>query len=160
NNVERIHISTAEEYSNELFEALIKKEISRSRETNRAYKALLIDDVQFISGKTSLAAEFSFNVDSVLCNGGKVLLTADRGPEEIQTDKRFRNRLASGVTAGVELPGKAALNAVGQSVAERLGVVVSSDHIASLAEKYSNPWLLTGAIKSASVLETIEKGDL
>ena len=75
------------------------------RNRYRKLDVLLIDDVQFISGKEATQDEF-FNTFNTLFNEGKqIVLTADRPPREIRSlAERLRSRFESGLLADLEPP--------------------------------------------------------
>ncbi len=107
----------------------------------RSADLLMIDDVQFIAGKETTQEEFLHTVDEILRHGGKLVISADRGPHALDgVEGRILSRLTQGLVADIKpadftlrrsiLGAKAALVqnvAVGEDVLDMLaGRIVSN----------------------------------
>ncbi len=85
------------------------------KESLRDIDLLVIDDMQFLQGK-SIQAEFCHLLNELIDSARQVVVAADRPPAELESlDERVRSRLKGGVTLEVESPDyelrKAILNA-------------------------------------------------
>ncbi|WP_245479659.1 chromosomal replication initiator protein DnaA, partial [Hansschlegelia zhihuaiae] len=68
------------------------------KEKLRAIDLLVIDDLQFLQGKT-VQQEFGHTLNALLDGGQQVIVAADRPPSELEgVDERLRSRLAGGLT--------------------------------------------------------------
>ncbi len=66
---------------------------------------LIIDDVQFISGKTKTQEEFFHVFNSLYEKNKQIILSSDRQPNAIpELEERLRSRLSGGMTIDVSLP--------------------------------------------------------
>ena len=66
---------------------------------------LIIDDVQFISGKTKTQEEFFHVFNSLYEKNKQIILSSDRQPNAIpELEERLRSRLGGGMTIDVSLP--------------------------------------------------------
>ncbi len=73
------------------------------KETLRGIDVLVIDDLQFLQGK-STQAEFCHTLNALIDAGRQVVIAADRPPSDLETlDERVRSRLAGGLV--VEMGG-------------------------------------------------------
>jgi len=72
-----------EEFTNEIIEAIKNKTTELFRKKFRTIKILLLDDIQFIAGKMTVQEEFFHTFNAIQRQGGQVVLTSDRPPEEI-----------------------------------------------------------------------------
>ncbi len=72
------------------------------KERLRAIDVLIIDDVQFLQGK-SIQAEFCHTLNALIDDGRQVIVAADRPPADLDTlDERVRSRLAGGLCVEME----------------------------------------------------------
>lgn len=98
------------------FAAAIRDQTALSlKESLREIDLLVIDDMQFLQGK-SIQAEFCHLLNELIDSARQVVVAADRPPAELESlDERVRSRLKGGVTLEVEAPDyelrKAILNA-------------------------------------------------
>src|SRR3989338_562964 len=66
---------------------------------------LIIDDVQFISGKTKTQEEFFHVFNSLYEKNKQIIMSSDRPPNAIpELEERLRSRLGGGMTIDVSLP--------------------------------------------------------
>lgn len=96
----------AENFANEFIESLGKKTVDEFHAKYRNNIDLfLVDDVQFIAGKTQTEEEFFHTFNTLVDNGKQVVLTADRPPKEIKSlTERLCSRFESGLLADVQSP--------------------------------------------------------
>lgn len=96
----------AEQFANEFYQALQNKTIDDFHSKYRDnIDVLLIDDIQFISGKTSTEEEFFHTFDTLVYAGKQVVLTSDRPPREIPSiTERVKSRVEEGLLADVQPP--------------------------------------------------------
>jgi chromosomal replication initiator protein len=101
----RIEFVSSEEFSNKFIDALKGGQLSEFRAVFRNVDVLLIDDVQFFTGKERFQEEF-FHTFNALYNGHKqIVLTSDRPPHEIGgLEKRLVSRFEWGLTADIMPP--------------------------------------------------------
>jgi chromosomal replication initiator protein len=74
------------------------------KERLRSSDVLLVDDMQFLTGK-SVQQEFCHLLNVLLDGGKQVVVAADRPPSELDgIDERVRSRMKGGVVVGVAAP--------------------------------------------------------
>ncbi len=140
----------SEDFMNELIDYLQnKKDTSVFHNKYRNADVLLIDDVQFIAGKTSTELEFFHTFDTLVKAHSQIVITSDRPPREIATlEERLRNRFESGLIADIQPPDLETRVAIIKSKAESLGIEIPSSIILFMAEKIKNNIRqLEGAVK-------------
>ena len=94
-----------EEFLNDIIEAIQTKTARQFKQKYRSAQLLLVDDVQFIAGKTTAQEEFFHTFNAVLREGGQVVLTSDRQPSEIsRLEDRLRSRFEGGLIVDVSQP--------------------------------------------------------
>ena len=148
---------TGETFTNELIEAIQKKDTSKFHEKYRSADVLLVDDVQFISGRESTQEEF-FHTFNILHNAGKqIVLTSDRPPKDIKIlEERIRSRFESGLITDVALPDFETRVAIVRRKAELLDLAIPDDVAEFIANRLkSNIRQLEGAVKRLLALKQL-----
>ncbi len=88
---------TAEKFMYGFVAALRTQNALAFKEALRAIDVLVIDDLQFLQGK-STQAEFCHTLNALIDAGRQVVIAADRPPAELETlEERVRSRLAGGL---------------------------------------------------------------
>jgi chromosomal replication initiator protein len=100
----RVLYMSGEEFVNEYIASLQKKTSESFRSKYRNLDCLLIDDIQFVAGKTSSEAEFFYTFNALFESKKQIVLTSDRIPNELSMDRRLSSRLLSGIVAGIKPP--------------------------------------------------------
>jgi chromosomal replication initiator protein len=93
----RVVYLTAERFMFGFVSALRAQTTLDFKETLRAIDLLVIDDVQFLHGKT-IAQEFGHTLNALIDAGRQIVIAADRPPPDLEMlDERLRSRLAGGL---------------------------------------------------------------
>ena len=110
---------------------------------------LLIDDIQFVSGKTSTQEEFFHTFNALYENRKQIVVTSDRPPREMFTlEERIKTRFVQGMIADVQPPEYELRLAILQKKAEKNNLNVPNSVLAFLAERLdSNIRQIEGALK-------------
>lgn len=94
-----------EEFTNEIIDAIRQKTTREFKQRYRKVKGLFIDDIQFIAGKTTVQEEFFHTFNAILREGGQVIMTSDRPPQEIRMlEDRLRSRFEAGLVVDIGQP--------------------------------------------------------
>ena len=101
----RILYTKGEIMTNELIEAIKNGTTAEFRTKYRQVDVLLVDDIQFISGKVSTQEEFFHTFNSLYEAHRQIVLTSDRPAKDIATlEERLLTRFEWGLTADVQPP--------------------------------------------------------
>ncbi len=96
-NKRRIIYLTAEKFMYGFVSALKAQTAIAFKEKLRAIDVLVIDDVQFLQGK-SIQQEFCHTLNSLIDARRQIVIAADRPPSDLESlDERVRSRLAGGL---------------------------------------------------------------
>jgi chromosomal replication initiator protein len=98
------YLST-EKFTNEFIQALQENSLTRFRQRYRNVDVLLLDDVQFLSGKERIQEEFFHTFNDVFESGKQVVLSSDRPASEIaKLESRLVSRFQWGYVADIQSP--------------------------------------------------------
>lgn len=152
-NVKVLYIK-GDDFTNQMIESLANKEMSLFHEKYRKCDVLLIDDIQFIAGKTSTQEEFFHTFNSLYEAHKQIILTSDRPPREIQTlEDRLKTRFEWGLIADIQPPDLELRIAILKKKAEQVNITLPEDVLTFLAENLrSNVRQIEGAIKKLGAL--------
>lgn len=101
----------------------------------RSVDLLLIDDIQFLSGKEGTQEEFFHTFNHLHQNRKQVILTADRTPKAIRgLEKRLQTRFEGGMVADIGLPDLEMRSAILRQKAKSHNFEVSDEVINYVAE--------------------------
>ena len=133
----KIMYVSCETFANEFYQALSNKTIDEFHEKYRKNIDLfLIDDIQFIAGKTQTEEEFFHTFNALADNGKLVVITADRPPREIHSlTDRLRTRFENGLLADIQPPEFETRCAIIKRKAELLNFTIDEKIVEYIAEK-------------------------
>lgn len=144
----RIVYCMGEEFLNEIVEAIQTKTSRQFKQKYRSAQLLLVDDVQFIAGKTTAQEEFFHTFNAVHREGGQVILTSDRAPSEIsRLEDRLRSRFEGGLTVDVAAPDFELRVAIVNIKAIALGVAVPPDAAQLIAANITDTRAMEGFLR-------------
>ncbi|NOY14983.1 MAG: chromosomal replication initiator protein DnaA [bacterium] len=99
----KILYTSSEEFTNDLIGALRRQKMDKYKNKYRRVDVLLIDDIQFIAGKTFVQEEFFHTFNSLYMNNKQVIVTADSPPDEIDgLPQRIISRFKGGLAIDVQ----------------------------------------------------------
>ena len=144
-----ILFTKGEYMANELIEAIQQGQTMEFRAKYRQVDVLLIDDIQFISGKVSTQEEFFHTFDALHQANKQIVLTSDRPPREIATlEERLRTRFEMGLLADIQPPDLETRIAIIRRKAQLLDIPITDDIAEYIAGQLkSNVRQLEGAVK-------------
>lgn len=101
----RVLYLSAETFMNELIQALRVGRMDEFKNRLRNIEVLLIDDIQFISGKERTQEEFFHTFNALYNSKHQIVITCDKIPQEIGgLEDRIKTRLAWGLIADLQAP--------------------------------------------------------
>lgn len=101
----KVHYITSERFSNELVSSLQNNTVHNFKDKYREFDLLIVDDVQFFSGKTKTQEEFFYTFNSLYESGKQVVFSSDRSPKLIpDIGERLLSRMEAGVTVDISEP--------------------------------------------------------
>jgi len=139
----------SERFVADMVKALQLNAINEFKRYYRSVDALLIDDIQFFSGKDRSQEEFFHTFNALLEGGQQMILTCDRYPKEIKgLEERLKSRFGWGLTVAVEPPELETRVAILMKKAEQDKTDLPSDAAFFIAQRVrSNVRELEGVLK-------------
>jgi chromosomal replication initiator protein len=135
----RIAYRTSERFTNELISAIKNNATQQFRDLYRRADILIIDDVQFIAGKSSTQEEFFHTFNALHEVHKQIILTSDRSPREINhLEERLRSRFNWGLVADIQPPDLETRLAILSRKAELAGVTLGKDVSYLLGSRITN----------------------
>ena len=130
---------TIEQFMNDFTFSIKNKNMEHFRSKYRKCDVLLIDDIQFLSGKEQTQEEF-FHTFNELHNAKKqIVMTSDRLPSQIAgLVDRLKSRFEWGLTADIQIPGLETKIAIIEKKSELNGIVLSREIINYIATNLDN----------------------
>ncbi len=137
-----------EEFLNEIVEAIQLKTARQFKQKYRSAQLLLVDDVQFIAGKTTAQEEFFHTFNAVHREGGQIILTSDRPPNEIaKLEDRLRSRFEGGLIVDISAPDFELRAAIVGIKSQTMGINVPPEATQLIAANITDTRALEGFLK-------------
>ena len=135
----RVKYVTSELFMNEMVNSLNKKTQAEFREKYRNIDVLMVDDIQFLTGKTGTQEEFFHTFNALHTAGKQIILTSDKPPREIaKLEERLRSRFEWGLVADISKPDLETRVAILKQKAEEELLNVDTAVLTMIAERVSN----------------------
>jgi chromosomal replication initiator protein len=88
----KVQYVTCERFTNEFIQAVRSGAAGDFKDRYRTVDVLLIDDIQFLTGKEGTQEEFFHTFNTLHQNNKQIVIASDRPPKDIQTLEKSRGR--------------------------------------------------------------------
>lgn len=99
---------SSEKFTIDLIDSIRDKNQNSESEFRKKYRnvdVLLIDDIQFIAGKTATQEEFFHTFNELYSRNKQIIISSDRPPKEIKNlEDRLKSRFNMGLTVDIQPP--------------------------------------------------------
>jgi chromosomal replication initiator protein len=153
----RVIYLSAEKFMYQFIRAMRFKDTMAFKEQFRSVDVLMIDDVQFFSGKDNTQEEFFHTFNALVDHNRQVIISADKSPNDLEgMEERMKSRLGWGLVADIHPTIYELRLGILQSKAERLDLDIPQKVLEFLAHKItSNVRELEGALNRLVAYATL-----
>lgn len=146
----RVRYLHAAQYISDVVRAYQQKSFDDFKRYYHSLDLLLIDDIQFFTGKDRTQEEFFYAFNALIEAHKQVIITSDTYPRDIAgLDERLKSRFSWGLTVAIEPPEQEMRVAIILKKAEAVGIALPEDVAFFIAKHIrSNVRELEGALKS------------
>ena len=124
-NIKVMFIS-AERFMYQFIKSIKSNDMVKFKEYFRNTDILLIDDIQFISGKEAMQEEFFHTFNALLDKGSKIIVSADRPPNKLsRIQERIKSRFSGGLVVDIQKPDLELRKKIVQKKTEELNTIYS-----------------------------------
>ena len=130
---------SAEKFMYQFIKALRFKDTMSFKDEFRSVDVLMIDDVQFISGKDSTQEEFFHTFNALVDQNHQIVVSADKSPSDLDgMEERMKSRLGWGLVADIHPTTYELRLGILHSKVESLGLNISNKVLEFLAAKITS----------------------
>lgn len=135
----RVIYLSAEKFMYQFVRALRFKDTVSFKEQFRSVDVLMIDDVQFISGKETTQEEFFHTFNALVDQNHQIIISADKSPSDLEgMEERLKSRLGWGLVADIHPTTYELRLGILHTKAETLNTDIPKDVMEFLAHKISS----------------------
>jgi chromosomal replication initiator protein len=130
---------SAEKFMYQFVRALRFKDTVSFKDQFRSVDVLMIDDVQFISGKDSTQEEFFHTFNALVDQNRQIIISADKSPSDLEgMEERLKSRLGWGLVADIHPTTYELRLGILHAKAEQMQAIVPQKVLEFLAYKISS----------------------
>jgi len=130
----RVMYATSEKFTSDFISAISDRSISNFTRLYRDVDALIIDDIQFFTGKEGTQEQFFHTFNTLYHTGKQIVLSSDRAPREIRgLEDRLLSRFSWGLVTDLQAPDLENRTAILYKKLETEGTVVPDDVVRYIA---------------------------
>ena len=101
----KVMFISAERFMYQFVKSIKSNEMVKFKDYFRNTDILLIDDIQFISGKEAMQEEFFHTFNALMDKGSQVIVSADRAPNKLsRIQERIKSRFSGGLVVDIQKP--------------------------------------------------------
>ncbi len=101
----KVMFISAERFMYQFVKSIKSNDMVKFKEYFRNSDILLIDDIQFISGKEAMQEEFFHTFNTLLDKGSQIVISSDRAPNKLsRIQERIKSRFSGGIVVDIQKP--------------------------------------------------------
>ena len=135
NPSKKVYYFTSEKFSNDFVGSMLANKITQFKEKYRKYDVLIMDDIQFLSGKDKTQEELFHLFNSMKDSNKQIIFSADKHPNFIiGLEERLKGRFAAGMVIDIPAPDHESRVAIIKSKCSSVGFFIEPEIIDYLAD--------------------------
>ncbi|MBD3333299.1 chromosomal replication initiator protein DnaA [candidate division GN15 bacterium] len=155
----RVMYATSEKFTSDFIASISDRAISDFTRMYRDVDVLVIDDIQFFTGKESTQEQFFHTFNSLYHAGKQIILSSDRPPRDIKgLEERLLSRFSWGLVTDLQAPDMEGRAAIIIKKLESEGVTLPENVITYIADRVTtNVRDLEGALTRLLAFTSLKK---
>ena len=147
-----------EDFVQQLHAAIASGEMDRFKQRYGRVDVLLIDDMQFLTGRRETQSELLRLLNSLQGSGRQIIMTSDRPPAEISdVDERLISRLSGGLIVDIGVPDYETRVAILREKCEERKISFAAGVLEELAQvEFANVRELQGAMNRLNAHQSLD----
>jgi chromosomal replication initiator protein len=159
NREKRIFYVTSEKFSQDLVNSLQSNKMNQFKEKYRKYDVLIMDDIQFLSGKEKTQEELFHLFNTLYENNKQIIFSSDQHPNYIPNlEDRLKSRFVAGMMVDIPQPDHESRLAIIHTKAKQSGVDVPPEILNFLASSIEGNIRELEGVLNSIVCQTQLKG--
>lgn len=133
--LKRVYYVSLERFTIDYINSIQNKNPNSFKEKYRKYDVIIMDDIQFISGKDKTQEELFHLFNTLYESNKQIIFSSDKHPNFIQgLEERLQSRFASGMTVQIVEPDYESRVAIIKAKFESTNCIIEPDVVSYLAE--------------------------
>ncbi len=101
----KVMFISAERFMYQFVKSIKSNDMVKFKEHFRDTDIMMIDDIQFMTGKEAMQEEFFHTFNALLDKGAQIIVTADRAPNKLlRIQERIKSRFSGGLVVDIQKP--------------------------------------------------------
>ena len=147
-NNNKVMFISAERFMYQFVKSIKSNDMVKFKEYFRNTDILLIDDIQFISGKEAMQEEFFHTFNALLDKGSQIIISADRSPNKLlRIQERIKSRFSGGLVVDIQKPDLELRNKIVEKKTEELNTLYAGQLTVSKEIQSFISSKITGSIR-------------
>ena len=155
----RIMYATSEKFTSDFISAISDRSVADFTRYYRDVDVLIIDDIQFFTGKEGTQEQFFHTFNALYHAGKQIILTSDRPPKDIKgLEERLLSRFSWGLVTDLQAPDLENRTAIIYKKLDTEGISIPNNVATFIADKItSNIRELEGALNRLLAYASLKK---
>ena len=150
---------SSEDFTNDFINSIANNQGSLFQQKYRSVDILLVDDIQFLKGKSETQEAFFHTFNSLVSQNKQIVITSDVSPAQLKGfEDRMLSRFSSGLTTDIQVPDLETRIAILRKKCQRENIVVDPEILELIASKLnSNIRELEGSLNRVRAYASLNK---